>query len=95
MVKRLIWKVVGGLDKRFELICSDIDLQMRIQEYGHFLFQPFIIFECIVAERIHDYQRLINKPCFDRAMLEYLWKGSDHIISNNTISCSLKASILQ
>lgn len=47
MVKREKWHELGGVDKRYDTIFWDVDLQLRCYEAG---MNPFIVPECLATE---------------------------------------------
>ena len=58
-IKRSLWKELGGLDRRFTHIWSDLDMQLRIYEAGGC---PFVSPTTIVWERAHtEHPRLSVK----------------------------------
>ena len=88
MTRRKVWEELGGLDRRFNLLWSDTDMQMRILEAGG---HPFIMpsENHIVRERPHIRPRLIGdlkkgKP-LDKVLLESLWINSDGSTSKNRL----------
>jgi len=80
LIKKSVWEEVGGVDRRFNRLWSDTDLQMRIIAAGGF---SFVVpsEKHIVRERRHDYPRLIQDPSKgkmeDRSFIDSLWINPD------------------
>jgi len=80
LIKKKVWQEVGGVDRRFNRLWSDTDIQMRILSSGGF---SFVVpsDDHIVRERTHEYPRLIQDPSKgkmeDRSFIDSLWINPD------------------
>ena len=87
LVRKKFWTELGGLDRRFDKVYADYDLQLRMYEAGG---HPFIVpYEyTTVRERPHDYARLIDGyPVImpDKILLDYLWANFDGSYGRNRL----------
>jgi hypothetical protein len=71
MIKRSVWKEIGGLDKRFFAFKADLDLQMRIYASGGYLF---LVPDSIAREKPRPGPRLVDTfSAHDSKILYDLW----------------------
>jgi hypothetical protein len=57
IIKRSVWKEMGGIDRRFFAFKGDLDLQMRIYQAGGYLF---LVPDVIAREKPRPGPRLVN-----------------------------------
>lgn len=75
IIKRSVWKEMGGLDRRFFAFKADLDLQMRIYEAGGYLF---LVPDCVAREKPRPGPRLVDTYSkHDSEILYSFWVNPD------------------
>jgi len=86
-MQRCLWNNLGGLDKRFTRVGSDLDMTLRVYEAGGY---PFLVPDAIVEERVE-----VNLPSprlsttkeasNDYAFLKNCWIKKDDSVSETRL----------